>query len=446
MKRRSFLRGAGVTLGALALGPTFGSRIAAAAEAQNRNFIFCYFEGGWDHLLGLDPRDPAEFKDADAPATGIEPGFARLPANIPHSLIDAGPFTLGPCAHELAEVADELCLVRGINMATLTHEVGRRYFITGRPPSGLRARGSSVAALATSQLGGDRPVPYLACRVETYAENLPSFASAMQIASVEHVRYILQANLGIPTYTRPSVLDAVQAYHHRQVNCEQSGVGGSRQAELYRENRARATDLVASGLQADFEFDSPAHANLRAHYGFAPGQVDTAYGRAALAAQCVRTGLSRVVSVMLAEKLDTHGQEWANDHSQNLKAGFDAFSRLIQDLRDSPDPNSTGSLLDSTTVIAFSEFGRTARLNERNGRDHNLTNAAILAGAGIAGGQVVGSTSDNGLGPNLIDLSTGQSSEAGVSLKPEHVMSSVLASAGLDASELRSEPVPALLA
>lgn len=431
-------------MGALGLSPLLGSRLATAAEAEDRYFIFAYFEGGWDMLLGLDPRDPAIFTDDAVPETGIQPGFALLPATVSHENLQAGPFLLGPCAHELAEVTDYFSLVRGINMATLTHEVGRRYFITGRPPAGLRARGSSLGSIAAAQFGGDRPVPYLACRVETYSENLPSYAAAMQVSNVEHVRYVLQKNLGIPTAIRPSVLDAVAAYHAKQSNCG-PGVDGSRSAELYRENRARARDLVDSGLHASFEFDSPALQSLRDRYGFGPTQTDSSFGRAALAAQCLRTGLSRVVSVALADGLDTHGQEWANDHSTRLQSGLSALARLIKDLRDSPAPSGSGSMLDRTTIVAFSEFSRTARLNERNGRDHNLTNCALLAGAGIRGGQVIGSSSNNGLGPNLIDLATGQSSEDGVSLKPEHVLTSVLHAMGLDASELRSEPVPALL-
>ena len=42
-------------------------------------------------------------------------------------------------------MAQKICVVRGMSMETLTHEAGRRRFITGKPPSGLLARGSSGA-------------------------------------------------------------------------------------------------------------------------------------------------------------------------------------------------------------------------------------------------------------------------------------------------------------
>ena len=57
-------------------------------------------------------------------------------------------------------------------------------------------------------------------------------------------------------------------------------------------------------------------------------------------------------------------------------------------------------LLDRTLVICMGEFGRTPKINSRTpapGRDHWARNFnALLAGAGIRGGQAVGKTSDNG--------------------------------------------------
>ena len=102
-------------------------------------------------------------------------------------------------------------------------------------------------------------------------------------------------------------------------------------------------------------------------------------------------------------------------------------------------------MLERTTIFAFSEFGRTPRLNERQGRDHHLGNCALVAGAGIRGGQVIGASSDLGMGPELVDLQTGQVAAGGESLKPEHVLATVLAAGGVDPSSLRVDPIPALL-
>lgn len=447
MNRREFLWRTGLATGAMTLGPSLLGQTARAAGEHDHYFVFGYFEGGWDHLLGLDPRSPRVFTDDIIPQTQIQPAYNRLPAQFSRMPIEAGPFTLGPCIGELATLTDHFSVIRGINMATLTHEVGRRYFITGRSPSGLTARGSSIATVATAQIGADRPVPHLAHLVESYNEGLPAFASAMPVASVDHVQYILQESLGIPTGVAPNVRGALGAYWQQvEQNCDEArGAGASKLADLYRENRARARDVVSSNLHRSFQFNSPETMAVRAHYGIGQGQLDTPAGRAALAAQALKTGLSRVVSVTFANGLDTHDGQWAQNHSTRLNAGFNALARLISDLRDSEAPGG-GSMLDKTTIFVFSEFGRTSRLNARNGRDHHLGNSAIIAGAGIIPGLTIGATADVGLGPELIDLATGLPDENGVSLSPQHVLSTVLAAGGLDADILRSQPLPTLLA
>ena len=50
-------------------------------------------------------------------------------------------------------------------------------------------------------------------------------------------------------------------------------------------------------------------------------------------------------------------------------------------------------LFDSTLVIMMGEFGRTPKINPNAGRDHHgRANCAILAGAGLPRGVVIGRT------------------------------------------------------
>jgi hypothetical protein len=67
-----------------------------------------------------------------------------------------------------------------------------------------------------------------------------------------------------------------------------------------------------------------------------------------------------------------------------------AFSALITDL-------DQRGLLADTLVCLVTEFGRTPKVNDRQGRDH-WTHAFsfAFAGAGVPGGQVVGSTDRDG--------------------------------------------------
>jgi uncharacterized protein (DUF1501 family) len=71
-----------------------------------------------------------------------------------------------------------------------------------------------------------------------------------------------------------------------------------------------------------------------------------------------------------------------------LDAGW---STLLTDLRDR-------GLLDSTLVVWMGEFGRTPKINAFAGRDHFPTAwTTVLSGGGIAGGQAVGRTTDDGM-------------------------------------------------
>jgi uncharacterized protein (DUF1501 family) len=66
------------------------------------------------------------------------------------------------------------------------------------------------------------------------------------------------------------------------------------------------------------------------------------------------------------------------------------MSALIEDLHQR-------GLLKDTLVVWMGEFGRTPEINALAGRDHwPNTGCALFAGAGVPGGQVIGSTDDKG--------------------------------------------------
>jgi uncharacterized protein (DUF1501 family) len=74
---------------------------------------------------------------------------------------------------------------------------------------------------------------------------------------------------------------------------------------------------------------------------------------------------------------------------QDRHAGWldQGFSALVTDLRDR-------GLLSSTLVIAVGEFGRDPKVNDKAGREHwPGCYSALLAGGGVVGGRVLG-TSD----------------------------------------------------
>jgi uncharacterized protein (DUF1501 family) len=102
-----------------------------------------------------------------------------------------------------------------------------------------------------------------------------------------------------------------------------------------------------------------------------------------LARRLVEAGV-RCVSVSFSD-FDTHSKNFPR--MQNLVPIVDhALHALVTDLDER-------GMLGEVSIVAWGEFGRTPRVNANGGRDHwPAVGPAILAGGGMRGGAVVGST------------------------------------------------------
>lgn len=420
-------------------------------EAADRYFVFCYFSGGWDVLLSLDPRDPADFHGGNVKKTLIDPGYGLIEDYDTTLLTTPQGHTLGPFMGDLFGHMDKLAIVRGMSMETLTHEVGRRRFLTGKPPSGLIARGSSAATWLASQLGSNDPIPNLAMGVESYNADQPNFASALKVSTVSDLIRALRAS---DPALLPIERQQIGELLARTAQCPHALASPFWQNA--EDSRGRAQDMVAQKLDTLFDFmaDTPEMEALRTHYQITSANQaqSSSLAQAALASQAIKGGVSRVVSIQVARGLDTHYDEWADDQGPTQMGGFNAVARLIEDLSEA-DYGTTGTKwIDHTTIIGFSEFCRGSMINANNGRDHSLTNACFLAGAGIQGGQVIGRSSDIGMTPTPTNLATGVwDPDGGTIIKPEHIIQALLYDVGVytspddDPADLRVAPLKALL-
>lgn len=90
---------------------------------------------------------------------------------------------------------------------------------------------------------------------------------------------------------------------------------------------------------------------------------------------------------------DTHGDNFNRLKNRLLPVLDRALSALLQDLSDR-------GTLNETLIVLLTDFGRTPRINAAAGRDHypNVYSVA-LAGGGIRGGQVYGSSDSHGAFP-----------------------------------------------
>jgi hypothetical protein len=467
LSRRRLLQGACAAVGSAAVG-MFGFERFARADLplpSGRAFIFCYFPGGWDQLLFLDPRDPTApgFADENRATNLFETRYGELDGvngfagRILRPADPSSPLTFGPAAAKTADAvkitdfASRIAIVRGMNMSTLGHEVGYRYFLTGKFPAGAAARGSSVATEIVAQMAPRRPIPNLALRTETYNDRHPGSASALRVDNINDLLLVLQPSA---FQERDVVERALAQYGQAVAPCDVEALNRRGLLSQMRASRDQGDTIVRENLAGRFRFVSDAAtdamgqpteaARIRALYGFAQGDVNAPGARAAMAAQAVKLGVSQVVSITIGNGTDTHFTGNPG-HAGALYPGVKAFTTLLQDLASTPHPEG-GSFLDHTTLLGFSEFSRTPLFNNFGGRDHHLTGSCILAGAGIRGNQVFGASSDVGLAAQRWDFANNRPSESGEVIKPDHIAATLMASAGLDPSITRVNPIQRLIA
>ena len=458
MNRRHFLARLGLAGSGLILAPLlpFHRALAAGKAPPHRNFIFAYFDGGWDTLLSVDPREPGRFDDTEDALGmfGIQLGWQAIEAANPgiytlDRLIqpEGSLIKFGPTMSSFAPHFDVSCVLRGLSMDTVTHEVGRRFFLTGLMPVGTRAKGSSVSTQVAAQQGDRAPIPNLVARAEGYNAGDPHFASPMKIANVDDLVAVLNDGASAPL---SHIRRHLELYRSQRVRCDTDRLDRWGLMSLIETSQRKARELVEGGLGDRFRLGNnrdPEMAALRERYGYLPWDLTSGAAQAAMAFQALKYNTSQCVTIQVARGLDTHADDWEDEHPARQAAGWQALAQLVSDLKAEDDPVAPGQkLIETTTILVFSEFGRTSLLNNRGGRDHSLTTACMMIGAGVPHNQAIGASKDIGMIPLPIDPITGAVvEEGGVTLNPSTVVASLLQGAGLDTDHLRTDGLPCLM-
>jgi len=158
--------------------------------------------------------------------------------------------------------------------------------------------------------------------------------------------------------------------------------------------RAVETDAKVSGFDPAMEqaYKMVYSPEVRDAFDIAkePDSVRDAYGRTPvgqgllLARRLVERGV-KAVSIWMGG-WDTHSNNFKSLKEKLLPPMDKGYGTLIGDL-------FQRGLLDRTLVVQAAEFGRTPKVNKNAGRDHwPKAFSVVLAGGGIRGGQVIGTT------------------------------------------------------
>jgi len=200
----------------------------------------------------------------------------------------------------------------------------------------------------------------------------------------------------IPDLTLPAGVDPARFGDRlgvlRGIDRQRTLLDAAASAGALDRSRADAVSLLTDArVRKAFDLD---HA--------APRDLDR-YGRNAfgwsllMAARLVEAGVNLVqVNLGNNESWDTHGNAFPHLKTKLLPPTDKAVSALLDDLGER-------GLLDSTLVVMGGEFGRTPRISglgqfyKLPGRDHwGAVQSLFLAGGGVRGGRVLGSSDKTG--------------------------------------------------
>lgn len=167
-----------------------------------------------------------------------------------------------------------------------------------------------------------------------------------------------------------------------EVERQQRRLEQTADAALLDEHRRQALSVLADPqTRRAFDVEQADSATI-ARYGRNKFGLSLLMGR-----RLIEAGVGLVqVNLGKNSSWDTHRRNFVN-LKENLLPYFDqSVSALLGDLAES-------GLLDTTLVVVMGEFGRTPKINKDAGRDHwAAANTALVAGAGVRGGTVIGAT------------------------------------------------------
>jgi uncharacterized protein (DUF1501 family) len=390
-------------------------RVARGAGATpEHKFLFVLAAGGWDTTAVFTPALDNPHVDTEPEAAVAQIGdlaFVDHPAR--------------PAVHGFfSRWGDQTCILNGLEVRSVTHEACERILLTGSPGSGGDDWPSLLAARSVQTLALPHLVVYGPAITSSYTNRVVRVGDNGQLLDLLDGSALSRS--GLDPSALPGSADALV-----------DAALAARVAEHANQRTASAARFGADYAQA--------LRDLTALEGQA-GSLDlasegTGCGRdvandAAVVFDAMEQGLTRCGMVEDAgwcdEGWDTHTGN--AQQSVNFELLFGYLDRALQDLQGRVSP-SGGALADEVTLVVLSEMGRHPVLNSAAGRDHWTFTSAMLVGAGVRGGQVIGAMDDDFLGRS-VDLATGEVTDSGVGLVPGHLGATLLTLGGVDPAEV----------
>jgi hypothetical protein len=356
----------GFSLGTLGHALAWGAPDSQAARAKNVIQIFLTGGPATIDLWDLKPEAPEKVRGEFRPIETAAPGV-RICEHLPR----------------LARQMHRAALIRSVTHTIAEHTQGQAYVMTGnrpRPAAESPSLGSLSAALLPTSRG--TPVNITLGRVpSSSAGELGAMYNPFEVALPDgRVAQATSEAVGLPEgFTTADLERRRQVLARLEERFTQQGPNTlPRQLQQFQHDALEIlqSDRIRGALDVDREPDT-----TRELYG------TSVAGRAALVARRLLEAGGRFVTIGFGD-WDTHDNNFTRLRNTMLPQLDQALAALIEDL-------SSRGLLEETIVYCAGEFGRTSHINSNAGRDHwSRAMTVLLAGGGIRGGAVVGTTDE----------------------------------------------------
>ena len=365
--RRNFLKtfgvgAAGMLAGGVApLGLT--DLLAVRADELRKRQTACillWMSGGPSQMETFDPK----------PGVANGGGTKTIETAVPGISIAEG-------WEKTAAAMKDIALIRSMTNKEGNHQRADYQLHTGYAPTAT-LKHPNIGCIAASELGDsgfDLPHMVAIGGATAGAGFLGASYEPFVIPNVQRPPDNVQARVPVDRFQRRlGLLNRLEKAGFEQA-------GGSDRVRDHRALYSQTSRMVLSPRMKAFDLEQEESA-VRDAYGRTP------FGQGCLLARrLVEAGVTFVE--VRCGGWDTHNQN--NERVKTLAGQVDpAFATLINDLK-------TRGMLDRTLIVWMGEFGRTPKINPTAGRDHfpRVFNVA-LAGGGVKGGQVIGSSAADG--------------------------------------------------
>jgi len=379
------------------------------AESQIRACIVIFYYGGPSHLDTFDmkPQAPSEVRGEFTSISTSVPGL-KISEHLPQT----------------SKVMHHVAVVRSMHHTNRLHDSASTETLTGRQAlQGDREEFAPIpqfypchgATVSHQRRDLDIDVPHAALPwVFHNVVDTPCQGGGFLGAAYDPFRINgdpAKVNFQAEMFSRPSDL-SIQRLQQRRTLAEQLAgdavLNSLPQSIQLKALYGRAIELMQSEAVARALRIEEEPQAVRERYGLYPGKmpegVRDVHGHqlrgqnVLLARRLVEAGVPFVNVYdfrQQGQNWDSHADNFGEHKNRLLPPADRAYAALIEDL-------DQRGLLDSTLVVALGEFGRTPKINGNAGRDHwPDCYSFTLAGGGIQGGAVYGSSDKLGAYPTV---------------------------------------------